>query len=1734
MFDLLPFKKKAVHNLVSASYNSDLYPKFNVRYEAKGSQTFKGEMPQKAPGTFLDLFSPDINEKAVKASYLDTMDARKNWSAGNVSNFYTFAALLDAYIQRLNQQMQNLGMKTSVNKVTSGVIADYIANASTALTKKIKVRRGANGFSIALPLATFKMSQLLYWYFSGTQDVTDDKYVKVDDRAQEVIGADRDFILNFLRVLNGAEIVLPVDLAVKGAKKLQPKTINRLPISPVFSKSASFVNEYFNGYLVSLEKDSEAFNPNGAIKKWFDDFLENSVEIYGFVTLPFDEAEYYIQDKKENIKDVDILRFFINWYSRQKTKRKYPTYSYKYDKLKELSVGYPEKNRTNESGLMVTPDNKINWVPRQSYFNDAYFSDFEQAVTNDRGSLSLDFTEGKNVPKNQLIYVDWINEKLSYSDSNAVINIMNLDTTYNVIPKSYVDIFTSTTMGDIIETVNSISRAMLALHNAGTQVPILNSNNLLAAVEADLSFDQYALRAIMNKYKGNNPLTIFVVRYLNFALHYEQMHADSVDEMPEWIQRKFSLFNMIVYGPQKFREVFVKVIDAAEKAFADDTNIINAINTPSLGVRGLISDFGVLKVLTEIMKFPQILQAHNATTAKNMNINDSEIDFSKPLEVKNLENLEALMYHQHKTGTKLATNPEFAIIRASAGGGKTLTAIMDIVDMLSKGLVKRPLVLCPNNLIKDYVKEANYFSRGKLNVIPIDSSVFKQYCEVPADVENNIPLTYEYSALKNLIVNAPINTIVVIGYDVISQSTSNHYDQMYGVRSFDAYSHLDMLVECKFDGVWADESHYLKGNPTQSYDSVRLYINRKLISHIKYRRLLTGTLASNNALDFIKQLELFNPSILGTYESFKAKYSDPEFKGGFQPRLDEHMDALAEIRKVISENCMFINVERKEWAAFLPKMHEQFIVGTMTPNQQKVYSILIKKAVEDIEEQMKADGVSLPEDSEEDEEALDNLFEAYSGNLWAVEAFLANPMSIPISEKFLTTPADRISPKGKEVNKILRDHIIHGKILSGGEKLSGKTLIFCNTHASVEGIYKSLDDDIKKYVFVYSANQKAEAEQKFNTDPNIKAMIGVSQSMDTGLNLQVADSLIRVDTVWTPGRLEQGNARINRPKLKGEDPRMVTGIICYYISIDRTIDVVKFAKLTSKTVQLARFYNATGGSSLFHDTDSRYDDLGIDDDGKLIEPIRVTLDLLREGLSGEELERYLLPYSKLRKLEQDINGEYIEDMRQQGIDVTQRIGVNHTGIIEGSKILRNVPYVNGVTVPNMDELDLIPYLEYREQWLSEHEGKVFNPEGLLIHTEFGDGVCTREVIRKPRKRRKQTPQQETQVFDLTPEEVTYDTEINDEDLKVKVEQTEFSDTISTIRVQFDDGTYVDVHPTKAFVINRKKMGTMEIRDSLAKITGLDVEDIQLKRYRSEADEKRAARRQKRLAEQDARKRKTEERRAAKRQALEEKERRKRERVENIKPLSRTTVPDFLSDEDDEDVTNQLDMNIGLVNGIPTATIAIEDASDYLSTFRKYGFVITPDYLALRLKTKTDMFTFQNKLWDLHEAGKIELTTQVIDQWLDITDLAEKTDGRSKRLFATTPVTQTDITRYIRSTIRKVANPKICRVLPYITETNGKVEVYAVLDMKAHHAPVIQALRRLRVPSGQKWALHESVLRLYAKNRSQLKTAVAAMHRDGWEFEDTDSVVKGLKMLKMKGGETEQQKKRKSSKAPKSK
>ena len=70
--------------------------------------------------------------------------------------------------------------------------------------------------------------------------------------------------------------------------------------------------------------------------------------------------------------------------------------------------------------------------------------------------------------------------------------------------------------------------------------------------------------------------------------------------------------------------------------------------------------------------------------------------------------------------------------------------------------------------------------------------------------------------------------------------------------------------------------------------------------------------------------------------------------------------------------------------------------------------------------------------------------------------------------------------------------------------------------------------------------------------------------METGLNLQIADTLIRIDNVWSPGRFEQGLARVNRPDLKSDvDPRMATGLFMYYITVDRTIDVLKTARLTS-------------------------------------------------------------------------------------------------------------------------------------------------------------------------------------------------------------------------------------------------------------------------------------------------------------------------------------------------------------------------------------------------------------------------------------------------------------------------------------------------------------------------------------------------------------------------------------------
>lgn len=722
-----------------------------------------------------------------------------------------------------------------------------------------------------------------------------------------------------------------------------------------------------------------------------------------------------------------------------------------------------------------------------------------------------------------------------------------------------------------------------------------------------------------------------------------------------------------------------------------------------------------------------------------------------------------LMPHQTKVQNLLKDRPDNAVLPVDAGGGKTSAAVYEILREISEDDGKQGLclVLCPSHLVAQYVKEFAFFTGSRVNVIPVTSYTIRRQ-----GIER----------LQAMIVNAPPNTVVVSDYNAILLGKSSI---AYGSSVVHTFPIIEFLRKFHFKYVVCDESHFLKNGSNRNAAVARLIID------IKKKRLMSGTMVADTITDLVRQSALMDPTIFGTANDFIKKYAlsvSGSKVTAWQPGAE-----LA-IKRQLGRHVVIAEARRKEWAAILPHPIIRFHSADLTPNQQKAYHEVLNSVIEAIEAKAKenqalADLLSGKTDPEESEINLDSLLKPYLSRL---EAFIVAPGKDPYGATMLSGE-DLISPKVHAINKICKAHV--------DGNLNGKILIFTNYHSSTDAIFEGLAMvGLQDQTIYYTAAAKEECGAEFEKNPKKKILVGVEQSLNTGLNLQNASRLVRVSTVWTPGVVEQGDSRVNRPNVKVRETRQDI----YYDTIvaNNTIDVTKVAYLMSKTISKAKFDEAGN---------TRFDDLEVPP------MLRMTLDSIRsENDFNGTLRDY---FGKFEAYQQALHAEF-QEYREKNKDLL----FDSTGALKMSKLtrapnpagvalMRRVPYVPGTELYKASDLGLLRYddflakhrvealdtedeepvsddgedgedddeKEISEKDLSADKLAVLNRErqlctGLSVHTDFGDG----EIVRVNGK---------------------------------------------ALRVLLPSGEYIRVRKLSAFIITRANTSNLDIRNQLLKLTG---------------------------------------------------------------------------------------------------------------------------------------------------------------------------------------------------------------------------------------------------------------------------------------------------------------------------
>lgn len=1006
------------------------------------------------------------------------------------------------------------------------------------------------------------------------------------------------------------------------------------------------------------------------------------------------------------IRSIDLYPLLLQWVAGQYGyKTSTPLAAFPVSKIARTLPPVAEgQARVNKEGLSIDHKGVPMWLPEKLDNTGRYEDLYSQVGLHADGSFGLlDVSSASEMtvigeevkpklPANIPVLIDWVNNKYAFTLSTGMLKVLDLSRNKAADATHIKNLLTNT-----VFTIKAFNQIVALASSSGVSDKI----HFTPAELTQISNDDAVVADTFSAREG-----IDLEDYFEKAERFFLVHHKDVVTLGD-----ISPSNPIFAPLSRY----MVQAHAAILANLDAVNTRYAVSTVSvtLGVITLLAKYAV--------DFPTVEMESNKLCDAALNQN---VDLKwQPPSIPLLSDKIGFLPHQKKCRNLLKDSPAFAILPVQAGGGKSVLTITDILYEIKANRSQPYLILCPGHLVAQYVKEIVFFTSGKLNAVPINTYVL---------------FRNGFDRLTKMLESAPRNTVVVVDYDCLRYRPEQ---VCYGTGPVTIYPVIEFLRQFGFGYAMLDESHLVKNEKSQ-----RTKACLNLIADIPKKRLASGTMAHDSPSDLASQIAMMDPTLFGTKEQFNDRF-------GSKVRGDRVIEwkpgAQQAIMKIIQTRVVVAKAMRKEWAALLPQAEEKFFRVSLTVAQQAVYQSIL----EDSLEQMRADaknnktlqkffaksGVQIEKPqlegdeglSEEEDEAAEDAADENAGEdleallgfyLARVEQFITAPSRDRLGDKL--QGEDRRSPKVNMIIERIKHHL--------DNKLPGKVLIFTNYTESAEEIFESLPPEIKKTTLLYVAADKIETGAAFETDDRYQVMVGVENSMNTGLNLQHVSRLIRTETVWNPGTLEQGNSRVNRPELKKADRR--SKIYYDWIIADRTIDITKVSRLISKVIAVAKFENAE---------DPAYQNIAE------VGIIQMNADSI---IAMNDWDMNLIEYAEAYK---DYKTVQIEDYaayrEKHGELKLEPLAIAPTP--PDAHLMHRVPYTPGLELYGTGDLGLVRIDEYLRQDTRDEGGEEEDEEekegeggakqqrlqesiakivGQAIHTEFGDGII-KSVMVKSRK-----------------------------------------------------------------------------------------------------------------------------------------------------------------------------------------------------------------------------------------------------------------------------------------------------------------------------------------------------------------------------------------------------------------
>ena len=967
------------------------------------------------------------------------------------------------------------------------------------------------------------------------------------------------------------------------------------------------------------------------------------------------EAELLTRLQYLAIRNIDIYPIVLHWLASGYAKG--PTTSVSLSRVSAnidpQSVRYA---KTNEHNLCLTQNGEIWYIPREVNKSRDYESLYTRFCTSDNPDnkkFGLSVRSGTEprvaLPINMPILVDWTNAKFSYSTSTGGQAILDLSQCRPV---------TATHVRNLFRRLPLDTALINTWYKYAEYLGVPRSE---LTFKLNDSSQEYTVEDLINANR--------------VGLEEDQF---------------FTFYDLL--GDEDFKPaitILTKIANALEQKAEQFMN--------QYSVQTWVGTLGLLKSIA-VYGSDWATYSQQDKANRSASINQAVTPGWQVPSVPFWNNAPGLMPHQTRVLNMMKDDPAYCLLPVAAGGGKTPLAIMDVLKQYAQGKNAPYIILCPNMLVSQYVQEIAFFTKGRLNAIPITTAVVRR---------NGL------DRLQKIFDAAPRNTVVVASYNAI---VYNNHKIAYGTNTVTRFPIVEFLRQFQFGYALCDESHQLKSEKAIKAKAVKI-----LLSDIPMIRLASGTLAYNRINDIVGQASIMDPSLFGTQADFEATFG--KYVKGKYAGIKKGMEAVINSR--LKEDMVIAGAQRKEWAALLPQTETNYHMVNLSPQEQEIYQKILdiaserledtpelKKAMEELEKLKAQQKVDF---SQERQDLIDEREERLTSRITPYLQKLERLIIDPLKESAMMTeiPPNFVSEKVRTVIKLVERHIEGWDEMEKDEQgnptgnfiqhppTPGKVIIFTENLASAESIFDAftkVGSTVAENGLLYSTTNKHELLNKFNTDPDVKWMVGVETSINTGLNLQAASRIIRAEYPWQPGALEQGNARILRPLLKSKDGR--TTVYFDWVVCDGTIDTLKVSRLMAKSAEIAKFE---------HPSDPRYQKLGIvsdpitNDEISVIPVIGVTMKSIRNGLrfvntdrTPGELYDYFKAMKALHGFEKDDYQNYRlqhpEEINEDG--TMKSVPVTVEANPKDAKILRYIPYVEGTNLYNSEQLGLQRLDEY--------------------------------------------------------------------------------------------------------------------------------------------------------------------------------------------------------------------------------------------------------------------------------------------------------------------------------------------------------------------------------------------------------------------------------------------------------